>query len=98
RPANMSPSGQAKAVRQANYRIKLRQRREPEADRVDAALSNAVAAFVAMVDDMQLEGLKTPLQMLLRGALDLLVEAGYDREAAAKVLRRRVSLLNRPEI
>jgi len=98
RPANMSPSGQAKAVRQANYRIKLRQRGEPEADRVDTALSSAVAAFVAMVDDKKLEELKTPLKMLLRGTLDLLVDAGFDREASAKVLRRRVSLLSRPEI
>lgn len=98
RPINMTDVGQAKAARQAQYRIKLRQRREPEADRVDTALSQALVAFMSYVSEERLEAHKTVVQMLLRATLDLLIDAGYDADAAKKVLHRRVSSLSRPDI
>jgi len=98
RPENLSAEGQAKAKRQAKYRTKLRIQGEPEADRVDTALASALVAFVALVDEERLESQKPALKALVSGALDLLQEAGYDREASVKVLRRRMSIDVRPEI
>ena len=98
RPVNPTAVGQAKAARQAKYRAKLQQLGEPEADRVDTALASALVAFVALVDEEKLEGQKPALKALVSGALDLLIDAGYEREASVKVLRRRMSLVARPEI
>ncbi len=98
RPVNESASGIAKALRQAKYRSKLQQLGEPEADRVDTALAQAVVAYIALVSEERLESQKASLQALVRGALDLLEDAGYDREASGKVLRRRMSIDVRPEI
>ncbi len=98
RPENLSAEGQAKAARQAKYRLKLRKQGEPESDRVDVAFACALVAFVAHVNEQKLESLKPALKSLVSGALDLLVDAGYDREASIKVLRRRMSLDARPEI
>lgn len=98
RPENSSPAGIAKALRQAKYRSKLQQLGEPEADRVDTALAQACVALIALVNEERTEPLKPVLQALVRGALDLLEESGYDREASGKVLRRRMSIDVRPEI
>lgn len=98
RPENLSAEGQAKAARQAKYRAKLQQIGEPEADRVDTALAQACVAFIALVSEEKLKSQFPALQSLVRGALDLLQEAGYERDASVKVLRRRMSTTVRPEI
>ncbi|MPR60606.1 hypothetical protein D7027_02010 [Ochrobactrum intermedium] len=98
RPENLSAEGQAKAARQAKYRAKLQQLGEPEADRVDTALAQACVAFIALVNEEKLQSQKPALKSLVSGALDLLIDAGYEREASVKVLRRRMSTDVRPEI
>ncbi|WP_343314026.1 hypothetical protein AAIB41_02460 [Brucella sp. BE17] len=98
RPTNLTPSGQAKAERQARYRQRLQERREPEADRVDVALANAMVAFSSVVSDEKLEGFKPSVIALVRGALALLEADGFSREQSARVLRRRMSRDIRPEI
>jgi len=98
RPENLSAEGRAKAARQAKYRAKLQQLGEPEADRVDTALAQACVAFIALVSEEKLKSQKPALKSLVSGALDLLIDAGYEREASVKVLRRRMSLDVRPEI
>lgn len=98
RPENLTPVGVAKATRQRRYRAKLCAFGEPEADRVDVALANIMAAFIASVDEEELKALKPVLKTLVSSAVDLLVHAGYDRDASVKVLRRRLSTVARPEI
>lgn len=98
RPENLTDEGIAKAARQRRYRSKLRAFGEPEADRVDTALANILAAFVASVDEEKIESMRPILKTLVSSTLDLLVHAGYDRAASVKVLRRRLSTDIRPEI
>lgn len=98
RPVNLTAAGIAKAQRQAKYRIKLVQSREPEADRVDTAIAQACVALLAHVDAERIEDLKPALHALIRGVLDILDADGFDRGASSKVLRRRMSTLARPEI
>src|SRR5690606_36282461 len=90
--------GRAKARRQAKYRFKHRERREPEADRVDIAFAQACVAFIAYVDNNKLAQHKEALKALIGGALDLLTDDGYDIEEARKVMRRRLSTAVRPDI
>jgi len=98
RPVNLSAAGVAKAQRQAKYRNKLVQSGEPEADRVDTAIAQACVALLAHVDAERIETLRPALHALIRGVLDILDADGFDRGASSKVLRRRMSLLARPEI
>jgi len=98
RPENTSAAGIAKAMRQAKYRSKLQQLGEPEADRVDTAIAQACVALLAHVDAERIETLRPALHALIRGVLDILDADGFDRGASSKVLRRRMSLLARPEI
>jgi len=94
----MSAAGISKAMRQAKYRIKLMQSREPEADRVDTALAQSCVALLAHVDAERIESLRPALHALIKGVLDLLESDGFDRGASGKVLRRRMSTFARPEI
>ncbi|MCH4539456.1 hypothetical protein [Ochrobactrum sp. A-1] len=98
RPENTSAAGIAKAMRQAKYRSKLQQLGEPEADRVDTAIAQACVGLLAHVDAERIEPLKPALHALIKGVLDLLESDGFERGAAGKVLRRRMSSLARPEI
>lgn len=98
RPTNLSAAGVAKAQRQAKYRMRLLQSREPEADRVDTAIAQACVALLAHVDAERIETLKPALKALIRGVLDILETDGFDRVACSKVLRRRMSVDVRPEI
>ena len=72
RPTNLSAAGVAKAQRQAKYRMRLLQSREPEADRVDTAIAQACVALLAHVDAERIETLKPALKALIRGVLDIL--------------------------
>ena len=98
RPVNLSAAGVAKAQRQAKYRMRLLKSREPEADRVDTAIAQSCVALLAHVDAERIESLRPALHALIKGVLDLLESDGFDRGAAGKVLRRRMSSLARPEI
>jgi hypothetical protein len=88
-----------KAAIQARYREKLRQRREPEADRVDTALATAIAAYAdATYDGSGSDADRRLVRMLIQSAISILRRDGYDAEAAVNVMRRRISRDVRPEL
>jgi hypothetical protein len=88
-----------KAAVQARYREKLRQRREPEADRVDTALAAAVAAYAdATYRDLGSDDDRRVLRLLVQSAISILNADGYDAESAVTVMRRRLSRVVRLDL
>jgi hypothetical protein len=86
-------------ARQRRYREKLARQRKPEASAVDLALSGSAVAYIDAIEAKlgTAADRKVP-KILLRGALDLLAAAGYDRAESTAVLRRRVTRDGRKDI
>ena len=89
----------AKRRRQRRYRERLASRRAPEASAADVAIAGSAVAYIDAIE----AGLGTAadrkvLRLLIRGALDLLVKAGYDRAEGADVIRRRVTRHGRKDL
>lgn len=77
--------------RQARYRIKLRSINRPESCHADVALANAAAAFIVLMSESQNDELKMAGEAILKGALNLLVDNGFERDECVSVLMRRLS-------
>lgn len=77
--------------RQARYRMKLRSINRPESCHADSALANAAAAFIALMSESHITEHKLVVEALVKGALNLLVEDGYERDECVSVLMRRLS-------
>lgn len=98
RPEN--PAEARKKERQARYRKQLKALGRPEASEVDVALAAAAAAF-ADVANSNAEGRwdrRSVLRALLRGAVDILVARGRDRQQAVDMVRWRVSRPTRTDL
>jgi hypothetical protein len=81
-------------ARQARYRARLKEAREPEAEDVQTAVWQAIRAFNARVSRGGLSGSEERqewarefLEGLFGSALRRLEEAGYDRKRAKRRLR-----------
>jgi hypothetical protein len=98
-PRPLPAQNAKKAAIQARYREKLRQRKVPEADRVDTALAAAVAAYAdATYNGVGSDDDKRLARMLVQSAISILRADGYDAESAVNVMRRRLSRDVRPEL
>jgi len=98
RPTN--PAETAKAARQARYRERLRALGRPEASEVDVALAAAAAAFADVANGIP-EGHgdhRSALRAMLRGAVDVLVARGKNKEQAVDMVRWRVSRPTRDDL
>ena len=90
RPAN--PMNEARQLRQSRYRVRLEDKGEPEASLVDTAVAGAFAAFAhAIVEGMGSRRDREVMNVILLGAVDMLVAEGYDRKHITRVFRRRIS-------
>lgn len=98
-PRQADPVNAYHRLRQQRYRGKLVAQQVPEASVVDLAMARAAAGYIDAIE----AGYGTPsdrvaMRALLRGTLDLLVLAGYDRKGATAVLRRRVTRQGRVDM
>lgn len=98
RPENPLEAG--KKARQARYRAALEAEGRPEASEVDVALAAAAAAFANEVDRLPsgMGDLRLALKAILRGAADLLVARGNDRQQVVAMIRWRVSKESRNDL
>ncbi|MFD2054225.1 hypothetical protein ACFSQT_14315 [Mesorhizobium calcicola] len=84
---------------QRRYRARLMRRGAPEAIAVDLALAAASVAYIDVLEArVSSPADRLTIKILLRGTLDLLVAAGYDRAEATNVLRRRVTRQGRRDL
>jgi hypothetical protein len=98
-PRPLPPENAKKAAIQARYRQRLRERREPEADRVDTALAAAVAAYSdAIYRGLGSDDDRRVLRILVQSAISILRADGYDADSAVNVLRRRMTRVVRPDL
>src|SRR5690606_2335480 len=98
-PRPLSPQNTRKAEIQARYRQRLRERKQPESDRVDTALAAAVAAYSdAIYRGLGSDDDRRVLRILVQSAISILRADGYDADSAVNVLRRRMTRVVRPDL
>ena len=85
--------------RQRQYRQRLTARGAPEADIVDAALAAAAVCYIDAVNEGYTATAAEPTaELLMRGALKLLISDGYDRAESLAVMRRRLTRPGRRDL
>jgi hypothetical protein len=90
-PRYPDPTKRAHQQRQQRYRKRLVEKHAPEADSVDAALAASLVCYIDAVSAGYAgASAQATVNLLLRGALNLLTARGYDRVEAVVVLRRRL--------
>ena len=86
-------------LRQRQYRMRLTAKGAPEAAIVDAALAAAAVCYIDAVNEGYTATAAEPTaELLMRGALKLLISDGYDRAESLAVMRRRLTRPGRRDL
>ena len=80
---------------QRGYRQRLALRGCPEAPRIDAALSFALSRFAHNASTSSEAGGDDALKFIMKSALRILIDDGFDEAESKKTILRRLSLRER---